>query len=116
MEQVKVGILEGLMMRSQNLSFKSLFNRNINANAIAGGVDGEKGESSSPSPLNSPRPIPQLSPLANSVVSRCSRSNRSFVMAQVFHFCLYIFCFLLLGTTIFFDCIHFSFLCLHGCF
>ncbi|KAF3457925.1 hypothetical protein FNV43_RR02586 [Rhamnella rubrinervis] len=80
MEKVKVGMLEGLM-RNHNMSFKSLFSRRIgNVNGeetgcggvgVGVGGGGGGGGESSPS-INSPRPIPQLSPLANSVVSRCS--------------------------------------------
>ncbi|KAG2244672.1 hypothetical protein Bca52824_093474 [Brassica carinata] len=59
----KVGMLESFMRNQQN-SLKSLFHRKKSS----AGRDGD----GSPSPIASPKPIPQLSLLANSVVSRCS--------------------------------------------
>ncbi|ESQ31891.1 hypothetical protein EUTSA_v10003718mg [Eutrema salsugineum] len=56
----KVGLLESFMKNQQN-SLKSLFHRKKSSAGDA-----------SPSPIASPKPIPQLSLLANSVVSRCS--------------------------------------------
>lgn len=60
----KVGVLENFM-RTQQSSLKSLFQRKKSSS----GRDGD----ASPSPIASPKPIPQLSLLANSVVSRCSK-------------------------------------------
>ncbi|EOA20047.1 hypothetical protein CARUB_v10000319mg [Capsella rubella] len=60
----KVGALENFM-RTQQSSLKSLFQRKKSSS----GRDGD----ASPSPIASPKPIPQLSLLANSVVSRCSK-------------------------------------------
>ncbi|KFK39204.1 hypothetical protein AALP_AA3G212900 [Arabis alpina] len=60
----KVGVLENFMRNQQN-SLKSLFQRKKSST----GRDGD----ASPSPVASPKPIPQLSLLANSVVSRCSK-------------------------------------------
>ncbi|KAK2635149.1 hypothetical protein Ddye_029941 [Dipteronia dyeriana] len=58
---VKKGVLENFML-SQQQSLKSLFQRK----KISFSHEDD-------SPSDSPRPIPQLSPLANSVVSRCSK-------------------------------------------
>ncbi|XP_010521800.1 PREDICTED: uncharacterized protein LOC104800626 [Tarenaya hassleriana] len=65
---VKVGMLEGFM-RTHQSSLKSLFQRKKSPS----GRDGD----CSPSAVASPKPIPQLSPLANSVVSRCSKILRA---------------------------------------
>ncbi|XP_062158305.1 uncharacterized protein LOC133865834 [Alnus glutinosa] len=61
MENVKVGLLESFM-RNHQKSLQSLFNRKRSPSPSS--------SSSSTSPSH--KPIPQLSPLANSVVSRCS--------------------------------------------
>lgn len=61
---VKFGMLENFM-RTQQSSLKSLFQRKKSSS----GRDGD----ASPSAIASPKPIPQLSFLANSVVSRCSK-------------------------------------------
>ncbi|KAJ7954640.1 Plant protein of unknown function (DUF639) [Quillaja saponaria] len=61
MENVKVGMLENFM-RNQQRSLQSLFQRKKSSSSY-----GEDDSS------NSPKPIPLLSPLANSVVSRCSK-------------------------------------------
>ncbi|CAN8252093.1 unnamed protein product [Cochlearia groenlandica] len=58
---VKGTMLENFMRNQQN-SLKSLFQRKKSSSGDA-----------SPSPIASPKPIPQLSLLANSVVSRCSK-------------------------------------------
>ncbi|KAJ4709957.1 Plant protein of unknown function (DUF639) [Melia azedarach] len=58
---VKKGVLENFMVTHQN-SFKSLFQRKKKSPTL-------EDEWS----VDSPRPIPQLSPLANSVVARCSK-------------------------------------------
>ncbi|KAK4841880.1 hypothetical protein QYF36_011952 [Acer negundo] len=58
---VKKGVLENFML-SQQQSLKSLFQRK--KKSLSNEDD---------SPSDSPRPIPQLSHLANSVVSRCSK-------------------------------------------
>lgn len=58
----KTGMWENFMRIHQN-SIKSLFQRKKSS------ADNEKDGASS----SSPRPIPQLSPIANSVVSRCSK-------------------------------------------
>ncbi|TKY50667.1 hypothetical protein E2542_SST22171 [Spatholobus suberectus] len=59
--------MEGMwenILRNHHNSLKSLFHRNKPSSPNAdGGYDS----------ANSPKPIPQLSPLANSVVSRCSK-------------------------------------------
>ncbi|KAF2302342.1 hypothetical protein GH714_034157 [Hevea brasiliensis] len=60
----KIGMLESFMKNHQN-SLKSLFQRKRSSNSSEDGAFD--------SPGISPRPIPQLSPLANSVVSRCSK-------------------------------------------
>lgn len=67
MENVKLGMLDGFLTttRSHHKSLKSLFSRNKS--------NGDDQDSPS-SAVNSPKPIPQLSTLANSVVSRCSKS------------------------------------------
>jgi hypothetical protein len=64
----KVGMLENFMKTHQS-SLKSLFQRKKSSS----GRDGD----ASPSPIASPKPIPQLSLLANSVVSRCSKYTLS---------------------------------------
>ncbi|KAE8100819.1 hypothetical protein FH972_018674 [Carpinus fangiana] len=61
MENVKVGLLESFR-RNHQKSLQSLFNRKRSSPSSP--------SSSSSSPSH--KPIPQLSPLANSVVSRCS--------------------------------------------
>ncbi|KAF2312316.1 hypothetical protein GH714_034189 [Hevea brasiliensis] len=60
----KIGMLESFMKNHQN-SLKSLFQRKRSSNSSEDGAFD--------SPGISPRPIPQLSPLANSVVARCSK-------------------------------------------
>ncbi|KAF5747387.1 hypothetical protein HS088_TW05G00108 [Tripterygium wilfordii] len=60
--EAKMGMLESFMKAHEN-SFKSLFQRKKSSLS-------EDGFDSS---VNSPRPIPQLSPIANSVVSHCSK-------------------------------------------
>lgn len=62
---VKKGVLENFMVTHQN-SFKSLFQRKKKSPTL-------EDEWS----VDSPRPIPQLSPLANSVVARCSKYSLS---------------------------------------
>ncbi|CAB4265423.1 unnamed protein product [Prunus armeniaca] len=66
MENAKLGMLDGFLTttRSHHKSLKSLFSRNKS--------NGDDQDSPS-SAVNSPKPIPQLSTLANSVVSRCSK-------------------------------------------
>ncbi|XP_065868641.1 uncharacterized protein [Euphorbia lathyris] len=63
-ESPKMGMLESFLKNHQN-SLKSLFQRKRSLNS------GEDGAYDSPG--MSPRPIPQLSALANSVVARCSK-------------------------------------------
>lgn len=72
MENVKLGMLDGFLTRNHQKSLKSLFSRNKSPNANDNGDDDQ--DSPSSAALNSPKSIPQLSPFANSVVSRCSKS------------------------------------------
>lgn len=66
-------------LRTHHNNFKSLFQRNSNNNKQqhSSSYSSTVTSSSSSSPRNaddvSPKPIPQLSPIANSVVSRCSK-------------------------------------------
>ncbi|KAJ8769910.1 hypothetical protein K2173_008992 [Erythroxylum novogranatense] len=75
----KKGILQNLMkLRTSNEnSFKSLlFQRMKRSLSPSSSSHEDPSSSSSPSyssPFDSPKPIPQLSPLANSVVHRCSK-------------------------------------------
>lgn len=59
-KKVKVAMLEALIKNQPN-TLRSIFQRKKSKN-----------EEDSP-PSNSPKSIPQLSPLANSVVARCSK-------------------------------------------
>ncbi|XP_061362740.1 uncharacterized protein LOC133306437 [Gastrolobium bilobum] len=59
----KFGMWQNILRHHHN-SFKSLFHRNKPSSSDADASDDS---------ANSPKPIPQLSPLANSVVSRCSK-------------------------------------------
>lgn len=61
----KLGMWENIFRNHHN-TFKSLFNRNNNNKPDA--------DATADDSANSPKPIPQLSPLANSVVARCSKS------------------------------------------
>lgn len=72
MENVKLGMLDGFLTRNHQKSLKSLFSRNKSPNANDNGDEDQ--DSPSSAALNSPKSIPQLSPFANSVVSRCSKS------------------------------------------
>ncbi|XP_050119948.1 uncharacterized protein LOC126597215 [Malus sylvestris] len=68
MDNVKLGMLDGFLTRNHQKSLKFLFSRNKSPNANDNGDDDP-----SSAALNSPKSIPQLSPFANSVVSRCSK-------------------------------------------
>lgn len=61
---IKLPMWETILKNHRN-SLKSLFHRNKPDFAAADDA------------VNSPKPIPQLSPIANSVVSRCSKSRYS---------------------------------------
>ncbi|KAK9935792.1 hypothetical protein M0R45_022876 [Rubus argutus] len=77
MENVKLGMLDGFLTKSHQKSLKSLFRRSNSSKSNGGGGGGGDGGQDSPSSaVNSPKPIPQLSPFANSVVSRCSKILR----------------------------------------
>ncbi|KAM5566341.1 hypothetical protein ABKV19_014829 [Rosa sericea] len=70
MENLKLGMLDGFLTKSQHKTLKSLFRRSSTKSTE------EDDSPSSSSAANSPKPIPQLSPFANSVVSRCSKILR----------------------------------------
>ncbi|PRQ41464.1 hypothetical protein RchiOBHm_Chr4g0447171 [Rosa chinensis] len=72
MENFKM--LDGFLTKSQHKSLKSLFRRSST----------EDDSPSSSSAANSPKPIPHLSPFANSVVSRCSKSLSLFLFIHLY--------------------------------
>lgn len=87
MENVKLGMLDGFLTKSHQKSLKSLFRRSNSSKSNGGGGGGGDGGQDSPSStVNSPKPIPQLSPFANSVVSRCSKCLPLFSSLLGFHF------------------------------
>lgn len=86
-KKVKVAMIDTLM-KSQPNTFRSIFMRKKSKN----GGD--------PSPSDSPKSIPQLSPFANSVVVRCSKYFSSFfplisifVFAKLFLCCYHVYLF-----------------------
>lgn len=87
MENVKLGMLDGFLTKSHQKSLKSLFRRSNSSKSNGGGDGGQ--DSPSSSALNSPKPIPQLSPFANSVVSRCSKCLPLFSSLTGFQFYAY---------------------------
>ncbi|KAL6192297.1 hypothetical protein ACLB2K_033388 [Fragaria x ananassa] len=72
MENLKLGMLDqldGFLTKNHQKTLKSLFRRSSSTKS--------SGEDDSPSSASdSPKPIPHLSPFANSVVSRCSKILR----------------------------------------
>jgi hypothetical protein len=69
----KFGMCENILRNHHN-ALKSLFHRNkpdIDAADVS---------------VDSPKPIPQLSPIANSVVSRCSKSRHSSILIHLHSF------------------------------